>query len=366
MENQPQSPRLLDQVRNRIRYLHYSLQTERAYIHWIKRYIYFHNKRHPKDMAESEVVAFLNYLANKKRVSASTQNQAMNAIVFLYKQVLQKELGIFDQLQHAQRHKRLPVVLTPGEINAVISVLQEPYRTMAGLMYGSGLRMTECLKLRIMDVDFARRELFVRGGKGCKDRVSVLPESATPGLHNAIAIARNYFEQDQKAGIDFIELPFALDRKYPNAGKEFKWQFIFASGNISVDPRTKRKGRYHIHPTSLRRAISKAVKEAGIMKHVSCHVFRHSFATHLLENGYGRFLLLQNLHTLHPVDNIRTIQDKSDGIRFGRTKYARRVKTMDGFHQLLGHRHVNTTMIYTHVLNRGGKGVKSPLDTVLS
>lgn len=324
MDDQTKQPRLLEQVRTRIRYLHYSLQTERSYIHWIKRYIYFHNKRHPKEMAEPDIVAFLNYLATKKHVSASTQNQALCAIIFLYKQVLKIDIGELEQLTYAKRPKKLPVVLTQQEVSSVLNELNEPYRTMLGLMYGSGLRLKECLQLRIMDVDFSRLELFIRNPKGGKDRVSVLPESLIPGLENAINMAKNYFEQDQKAGIDYIELPFALNRKYPNAGKELKWQFIFASGKLSIDPRTKRRGRYHMYPTTMRRAVDRAVKNIGILKHVSCHTFRHSFATHLLESGY----------------DIRTVQE------------------------LMGHKHVNTTMIYTHVLNRGGKGVKSPIDNL--
>ena len=324
MDDQTRPPRLIEQVRTRIRYLHYSLQTERTYIHWIKRYIYFHNKRHPKNMSEAEIVAFLNYLATKRRVSASTQNLALCAIIFLYKQVLKIEIGELEQLTYAKRPKKLPVVMTQQEIHSVLSELNEPYRTMAGLMYGSGLRLKECLQLRIMDIDFSRNELFVRSPKGGKDRVSVLPESVIPGLQIAISIARNYFEQDQRTGINYIELPFALNRKYPNAGKEFKWQFIFASGKLSIDPRTKRRGRYHIYPTTIRRAVGRAVKNVGILKHVSCHTFRHSFATHLLESGY----------------DIRTVQE------------------------LMGHKHVNTTMIYTHVLNKGGRGVQSPLDAL--
>ena len=308
MDDQPRPPRLIEQVRTRVLYLHYSLQTERTYIHWIKRYIYFHNKRHPKDMAEPDIVAFLNYLATKRQVSASTQNLALCAIVFLYKQVLNIEIGELNKLTYAKRPKKLPVVLTQQEVNSVLGELNEPYRTMVGLLYGSGLRLKECLHLRIMDVDFSRKELFVRSPKG----------------GNAINISRKYFEQDQRAGIDYIELPYALYRKYPNAGKEFKWQFIFASGKLSIDPRTKRRGRYHIYPTTIRRAIDRAVKNVGILKHVSCHTFRHSFATHLLESGY----------------DIRTVQE------------------------LMGHKHVNTTMIYTHVLNKGGRGVKSPMDVL--
>jgi integron integrase len=324
MDNTSTRPRLLDQLRNRIRYLHYSLQTERAYIHWVKRYIYFHNKRHPQEMSEADIVAFLNHLATREGVAASTQNQALNAVVFLYKQVLGHELDMLQGLQYAKRSKHLPVVLTADEVIKVINLLQEPYRTMAGLMYGAGLRLMECLRLRVLDIDFARKELFVRAGKGGKDRVTVLPESVISGLRISIERTRRWFEQDMKAGIDYIELPYQLIKKYPNAAKELKWQFVFASANTSIDPRSGRRGRYHIHKSSIRKAVAAAVRKAGIQKHVSCHTFRHSFATHLLESGY----------------DIRTVQE------------------------LLGHRHVNTTMIYTHVLNRGGHGVKSPLDRV--
>jgi len=275
-------------------------------------------------MAEMEIASFLNYLAVKEKVSSSTQNQALNAIIFLYKRVLVKDIGHLDFITHAKRPKRLPVVLTQNEINSILSELNEPYRTMVGLMYGSGLRLKECLRLRVMDVDFSRGELFVRNAKGGKDRVTVLPEALQPALENLISIAKNYFQTDQKAGVTYIELPYALIRKYPNAEKEFKWRFIFAANNISIDPRTNRKGRYHIHPSSIRKAVKQATTKAGLMKHATCHSFRHSFATHLLENGY----------------DIRTVQE------------------------LLGHSHVNTTMIYTHVLNRGGRGVKSPIDTL--
>ena len=275
-------------------------------------------------MGEQDIVAFLNHLATKENVSASTQNQALNALVFLYKQVLGYELDITQGLQYAKRQKRLPVVMTREEVMMVMGLLHEPYKTMAGLMYGSGLRLMECLRLRIQDVDFSRKELIVRSGKGGKDRISILPDLSVSGLHNAISMSHNYFQQDMEAGIDFIELPYQLIKKYPNAAKELKWQFIFASGKTSIDPRSGRRGRYHIHKSSIRKSVSSAVKKAGVLKHITCHTFRHSFATHLLESGY----------------DIRTVQE------------------------LLGHKNVNTTMIYTHVLNRGGMGVKSPLDNV--
>jgi integron integrase len=317
-------PKLLDQVRNRIRYLHYSPKTESSYIHWVKQYIYFHNKQHPKDLSEDDVVAFLNYLAVNKQVSASTQNQAMNAIVFLYKQVLNINLDDFKQLKYSKRPKKLPVVLTQDEVTRVMEYLNEPHWTMVSLMYGSGLRFSECLKLRIMDVDFSRKELFVRAGKGSKDRVTMLPEKTIPGLQNHIDQVRKLHEEDVTKGINHVSMPYALKRKYPNAGKELKWQFVFASKKLSLEPGTGNRGRHHINDRSAQKMIRRAIKQAGILKHATCHTFRHSFATHLLENGY----------------DIRTVQE------------------------LLGHKHVNTTMIYTHVLNKGGHGVKSPLDNL--
>ena len=300
MEATQKEPRLLDQVSTRIRYLHYSRKTEQSYRLWIKRYILFHNKRHPKEMGADEIVAFLNYLATQKQVAASTQNQALNAIVFLYKKVLNIELGDFKQFSYAKRPKRLPVVLTQEEVANVMENLKEPHWTMVALMYGCGLRFSECLKLRVMDVDFSRKELFVRAGKGGKDRVTMLPERASPGLKNLIELVRQYHEEDVKKGIKHVSLPYALNKKFPNAGRELKWQFIFASKQLSLEPGTGNKGRHHIHEKSAQRSIRNAIKKADILKHATCHTFRHSFATHLLENGYDRFLLLQNLHTLHP------------------------------------------------------------------
>ena len=315
-------PKLLDQVRQRIRFLHYSRKTEQAYIQWIRRYILFHDKRHPKEMGAEEISSFLNYLANRENVSASTQNQALTAIIFLYKQILDIDVGQLPEFQYARKPKRLPVVLSQEEVKAVFQHLNEPHKTMVGLMYGAGLRLNECLNLRILDVDFGRKEITVRRGKGNKDRRTVLPDFTIPGLQAAMDKTEWFFKLDQKNGIDHVHLPDALGKKYPNAGKQLKWQYVFASWNTSIDPNTGRKGRHHIHSKSAQRAISSAVKKANIMKHVSSHVFRHSFATHLLENGY----------------DIRTVQE------------------------LMGHANVNTTMIYTHVLNRGGRGVTSPID----
>lgn len=325
MTARTRSPKLLDQLRARIRYLHYSKRTESAYVYWVRKFILFHNKRHPREMSGDEIVAFLNYLAQKERVAASTQNQALNALVFLYKRVLEMDLGDLPAMVHAKRPKRLPVVLTPEEIRKILACLNEPYLTMALLMYGAGLRLMECLRLRIQDIDFDRRELFVRGGKGGKDRVTVLPESAMPGLRASLERTQQYFERDQALGINHVDLPYALERKYPNAGRNIRWQFVFASGNLSTDPRTGRRGRHHIHSRSVGKAIGGAIHKAGILKRATAHSLRHSFATHMLEQGY----------------DIRTVQE------------------------LLGHAHVNTTMIYTHVLNRGGRGVRSPIDTLV-
>jgi integron integrase len=314
--------RLLDQVRQHIRVLHYSLNTEKIYVHWIRRFILFHHKTHPKDMGGEHVAAFLSHLANAEGVSASTQNQALSAIVFLYRKVLKQELGELPGFDYAKKPQRLPTVLTQEEVKSILANLTEPYLSVVGLLYGSGLRLNECLSLRILDVDFTRKEIRVRHGKGGKDRITLLPNGILPGLKLSIDRARRLFDISRAKNIDYVFLPESLSRKYPNAGKEFKWQFVFPSGNLSVDPKTGKTGRHHIHRKPVQRAISRAVREAGVLKHISAHTFRHSFATHLLENGY----------------DIRTVQE------------------------LLGHANVNTTMIYTHVLNRGGRGVISPLD----
>ena len=283
---QKQPPKLLDLVRQKIRFLHYSSKTEQAYLLWIRRYILFHGKRHPKEMGEAELSSFLNYLVNKENVSASTQNQALTAIIFLYKQVLNIELGELPEFQYARKPRRLPVVLTQEEVKSVFEYLREPHKTIVGLLYGAGLRLNECLGLRVLDIDFGRSEITVRRGKGNKDRRTVLPDNVVNGLKLSIERAERFFEIDQKNGINHVHLPDALGKKYPNAGKQLKWQFVFPSGNTSCDPVTGRRGRHHIHTKSVQRAISSAVNKAGIMKHVSSHVFRHSFATHLLENGY--------------------------------------------------------------------------------
>ena len=278
-------PKLLDQVRQKIRYLHYSRKTEQSYIHWIRRYILFHNKRHPKDMGGEEVARFLSYLVNKENIAASTQNQALAALVFLYKKILNVDVGEIPEFQYAKKPKRLPVVLTQSEVKRVFEYLNEPHLTMVGLMYGSGLRLNECLELRILDVDIDRREIIVRRGKGNKDRRTLIPDFIVPGLQLAIDKVRQYHEIDQANGITHVHLPNALARKYQNAGKQLKWQYLFASHKTSIDPITGNTGRHHIHSRSVSRAITNAINKAGIMKHVTAHVFRHSFKGMIVAPG---------------------------------------------------------------------------------
>jgi integron integrase len=314
--------KLLDQVSDVLRVKHYSYRTEQSYINWIKRFILFHHKRHPLELGEKEIYNYLTYLAQKAEVAASTQNQALNAIVFLYREVLHKELGDFSSFAQAKRPSRLPVVFTQQEVKQVLSFLEGDYRLMAGLLYGAGLRLMECLRLRVKDLDFGYRQITVRDGKGEKDRVSMMPQSLVPGLTVQIEKVKHLHEIDLMEGFGTVYLPYALASKYPSAAKELGWQFLFPSVKRSKDPRSGAEQRHHFDSTNLQRAVKQAIRQAGIHKHASCHTFRHSFATHLLENGY----------------DIRTVQE------------------------LLGHSDVRTTMIYTHVLNKGGLGVKSPLD----
>ena len=314
--------RLLDQVRERIRTLHYSIRTEQSYVGWIKRFILFNNKKHPKDMGRLELEAFLTHLAVKRNVSASTQNQALNALLFLYRQVLNIELPWLEDVTRAKKPKRLPVVLTVREINSVLASLDGTKGLIAQLLYGTGMRLMECIRLRVKDVDFERREILVRDGKGGKDRVTVLPEKVIVELENHLLRIKSLHNQDLSEGTGCVFLPFALEKKYPSACREWAWQYIFPSRKISTDPRSKRKARHHLSSQSIQRALKLAMRTAKINKPASTHTLRHSFATHLLENGY----------------DIRTVQE------------------------LLGHKDVSTTMIYTHVLNKGGRGVKSPLD----
>ncbi len=314
--------KLLDRVREAIRLKHYSIRTEEAYVYWIKRYIFFHNKRHPREMGAPEIEAFLTHLAVKENVAASTQNQALSALLFLYREVLHQDLDFPIDAVRAKRPKRLPTVLTREEVRKVLGQLSGTHRLMAQLLYGSGLRLMECVRLRVKDVDFAQHLIVVRDGKGEKDRVTMLPESLVESLQVHLQSVRLLHEEDLARGYGAVYLPYALERKYPNAGREWIWQYVFPASKLSKDPRSGEVRRHHIHESSLQKAVRKAAQLAGLPKRVTCHTFRHSFATHLLEAGY----------------DIRTVQE------------------------LLGHKDVRTTMIYTHVLNRGRLAVRSPLD----
>jgi integron integrase len=320
----PSSPKLLDQVRGKIRLKHYSIRTEQAYVDWIKRFILHNGKKHPNELGAEEVEAFLTHLAVQGRVAASTQNQAKSALLFLYREVLGDELPWLDNVEQAKAPKRLPVVLTREEVQKVLSQLEGQHRLAAGLLYGAGLRILECLRLRVKDVDFARKEILVRDGKGFKDRVTMLPQSLIPALQQHLERVKALHEQDLQAGYGAVFLPNALDRKYPNAAREWGWQYVFPSANLSTDPRSGEVRRHHVQDQAVQRAVKQAVRKAGLVKPATPHTFRHSFATHLLEGGY----------------DIRTVQE------------------------LLGHSDVSTTMIYTHVLNKGGRGVASPLDAL--
>ena len=314
-------PKLLDQLRAIIPTKHYSLRTEESYIQWIKRFIIFHNKRHPNEMSEVEINQFLSHLAVKKNVAASTQNQALCAIVFLYKHVLKKEVGDLD-LVWAKRSQKMPVVFTREEVRKLLKHLSGTYWLMAMLLYGAGLRLTECLRLRVKDIDFEYNQIAVRDAKGNKDRVVPLPQAVKKPLHEHLKKIKKHHEKDLKEGFGSVYLPYALERKYPNASKDWVWQYVFPAHQISTDPRTGAKRRHHLFETVLQKAVKNAIRKAGITKQAGCHTLRHSFATHLLEDGY----------------DIRTIQE------------------------LLGHKDVSTTMIYTHVLNKGGMAVTSPAD----
>lgn len=315
-------PRLIDQTRNVMRLHHYSIRTEETYIQWIKRFIFFHNKRHPKEMGEKEIRSYLTHLAVDKHVAASTQNQALSAILFLYKRVLELELDWIDDVVRAKRPKYLPVVLTKSEVSTILNAMSGTNALIAKLLYGTGMRLMEALRLRIQDIDFEQFQIMVRSGKGNKDRVTTLPETLVKQLKQQIEKARIIHVNDLAEGYGRVYLPFSLDRKYPRAGLEFGWQYCFPSMNRSTSPLTGEIGRHHLNEKNIGRAIKTASRSVGILKRVSSHTMRHSFATHLLENGY----------------DIRTVQE------------------------LLGHSDVSTTMIYTHVLNKGGRGVKSPLD----
>ena len=318
----PHPPKLLEQVVARLRVKHYSLRTEQIYVDWIKRFVWFHGKRHPKDMGAAEIETFLSNLAVERAVSASTQNQAKSALLFLYKEVLQIELPWLENVTQAKVPKRLPVVMTQNEVRAVLARLDGTVWLICSLLYGSGLRIMECLRLRVKDVDFERCEILVREGKGFKDRVTMLPASLVQPLKQQLERVKTLHDEDLLKGYGDVYMPMALDAKYPKAGKSWNWQYIFPSRNMSVDPRSGVVRRHHSDEKVIQRAVKKAVTAAEVTKLATPHTFRHSFATHLLQSGY----------------DIRTVQE------------------------LLGHSDVSTTMIYTHVLNKGGKGVVSPLD----
>ena len=316
------TPKLMDQVRGKIRLKHYSIRTEQAYTDWIRRFILFFGKMHPRDLGAAEVEKFLTHLAVNGKVAASTQNQAKSALLFLYREVLQIELPWLDNVERAKAPKRLPVVLSVQEVQAVLSRLQGTQWLIASLLYGTGMRILECLRLRVKDVDFSRKEILVRDGKGFKDRVTMLPEALVNPLSQHLQNVKVLHDQDLAVGLGSTYLPYALGRKYPNAAREWAWQYVFPAVGVSTDPRTGEVRRHHVLDQSIQRAIKQAVRNANLTKPATPHTLRHSFATHLLEGGY----------------DIRTVQE------------------------LLGHKDVSTTMIYTHVLNRGGKGVMSPLD----
>ena len=317
-----QPKKLLDQVRDVLRLKHYSHRTEQSYVDWIKRFILFHHKRHPQDLGRAEIEAFLTYLAVEGNVAASTQNQALSALLFLYREVLRIELdGPLDAIR-AKKPARLPIVLTRAEVHQVIEGMTGTYQLMAKLLYGSGLRLMECVRLRVKDIDFEQREIIVRDPKGGHERVTMLSASLVTPLQEHLKRVKLLYEQDLAAGYGQVYLPYALDRKYPNASREWGWQYVFPSDRLSTDPRSGIMRRHHVDESNLQRAVKDAVRLARLAKPASCHTFRHSFATHLLESGY----------------DIRTVQE------------------------LLGHKDVKTTMIYTHVLNRGGLAVRSPLD----
>ncbi|MCP4203968.1 MAG: integron integrase [bacterium] len=315
-------PRLLDRVRHRARLRHLSPRTEQAYVRWIRRFILFHEKRHPKEMGEQEISLFLTHLAVEKKVAAATQNQALSGLLFLYREVLGRDFGELQGLVRARRPKRLPVVFDRDEIRRLFACLDGCDLLIVGLLYGAGLRLMECLRLRIKDIDLGYRQITVRGGKGDRDRMTLLPDVSRRGLERHMGEVKRLHAEDLDDGFGRTVLPHALERKYPGAAVDWSWQFVFPAARRSVEPRTGRLARHHRSAHSVQRAVRRASRCARLSKRATCHALRHSFATHLLEDGY----------------DIRTVQE------------------------LLGHRHVQTTMIYTHVLNKGGRGVRSPFD----
>lgn len=316
------SPRLLDQVRRHARLRHLSPRTEEAYVRWIRRFILFHGKRHPSEMGEREISTFLTYLATENQVAAATQNQALSALLFLYRNVLERGFGELDGLVRARRPKKLPVVLDREETRRLLACLEGGDLLVASLLYGAGLRLLECLRLRIKDIDLGYGQVTVRSGKGNRDRVTLLPEGVRAPLRRHLEEVRSLHGRDLDAGYGRAVLPYALERKYPGAPTAWAWQFAFPAARRSRDPHSGVIARHHRSAHSVQRSIRRASRRARLAKRATCHALRHSFATHLLEDGY----------------DIRTVQE------------------------LLGHRHVKTTMIYTHVLNKGGRGVRSPFD----
>ncbi|SFN95685.1 integron integrase [Formivibrio citricus] len=316
------APKLLGQVRERLRVMHYSIRTEESYLLWVRRFILFHDKRHPRDMGAAEVEAFLTHLAVVGNVAAATQNQALAAILFLYREVLGVDLPWMADITRAKKPQRVPVVLATSEVLRVLANASGQTGLILRLLYGTGMRLLEGCRLRVKDLDLIRGEILVRDGKGEKDRVTMLPQSLVPELRQHLDKVKSQHEADLAAGLGAVYLPYALERKYPTASREWAWQYVFPAAGLSVDPRGGVRRRHHVEDQTVQRAMKKAVASAGLTKPASPHTLRHSFATHLLESGY----------------DIRTVQE------------------------LLGHKDVSTTMIYTHVLNKGGRGVQSPLD----
>ena len=314
--------KLLDQVSEVARLKHLSIRTENQYRYYIRQFILFHHKRHPNEMGEGEIREYLSHLAINRNVAASTQNVALHALLFLYRDVLKKDLQRIDDIERARLPTRLPVVLTRHEVNVMLKNLSGVALLVASLMYGAGLRLLECLRLRVKDIDFQYNQITVRSGKGDKDRVSMLPGTIKESLRLHLGSVKLLHQQDLEQGFGSVYLPHALERKYPSASRQFGWQYLFPAHEVSRDPRSQKLRRHHLSESNIQRAVKEAVRRAAIAKHATCHTLRHSFATHLLEDGY----------------DIRTVQE------------------------LLGHKDVRTTMIYTHVLNRGGRGVRSPLD----
>jgi len=318
----PSQPKLLDQLRAVIRTMHYSIRTEQAYVDWARRFILFHHKRHPQEMGKEEIESFLTHLAVEGRVSASTQSQAKAALLFLYQRVLKMDVDWLKDVIAAKQPQRMPSVLTVDEVRSLLSRMEGVPWLVASILYGSGLRVLEACRLRVLDVDFGARQIMVRNGKGAKDRVTMLPDMLTDPLKSHLELVKLQHQRDLEQGHGKVFLPFALDHKYPNAPAEWKWQYVFPASRFSTDPRSGEVRRHHVEEQMIQRAVKQAARDAGISKRVTPHSLRHSFATDLLKSGY----------------DIRTVQE------------------------LLGHKDVRTTMIYTHVLNRGGRGVISPLD----